>query len=363
MLAEDDVSGLLSTKNISILKHILINVLVTNCCLLILHTNLITSFIKSKVRHDCCNNCIVFQFSLLHEIFTTYIHNAVSIYNISILINCDTSVSISVISKSDIQMFLFYILLQNFDMCRTTVCINIHTIWLIVDYISLCSKCIEYTLCNAWRTTIRTVKSNSHILEGTCCKRDQMTDITVSSCCIVNCAANALFCCQRDLINLPIDISLDLCLNLSLHLMTFAVDYLDTIIIVWIVARWNHKSTVKIFCSYYIWNTWCGRYMKKVSVSSWCCQSCSKCILKHVAASSCVFSDYDSGLVVLSEIPSKITSYFKCMLYCKNYIRLTTETICSKIFSHNNLPFLSCDTPFVIRSIHKFATVKHVFII
>ena len=64
-----------------------------------------------------------------------------------------------------------------------------------------------------------------------------MTDITVSSCCIVNCAANALFCCQRDLINLPINISLDLRLNLSLHLMTFAVDYLDTIIIVWIVAR------------------------------------------------------------------------------------------------------------------------------
>ena len=149
MLAEDDVSGLLSTKNISILKHVLINIFVANCSLLVLHTDLVTCFIESKVRHNCCNNRVVFQFSLLHEIFTTYINNAVSIYNISILIDCDTSVSISIISKSDIQMFLFYILLQNLDMCRTTVCINIHTIWLIVDHISFCSKCIEYTLCNA----------------------------------------------------------------------------------------------------------------------------------------------------------------------------------------------------------------------
>ena len=50
-------------------------------------------------------------------------------------------------------------------------------------------------------------------------------------------------------------------------------------------------------------------------------------------------------MIFLIEVPSQISSYLKCMLHSQDYIRLTAEAICSKIFSHNfllphNLPVL-----------------------
>ena len=143
---------------------------------------------------------------------------------------------------------------------------------------------------------------------------------------------------------LAVDVVLHQQQGLLGHLFAVAVDQLDAVIVVGIMAGGDHNAAVKIIHAGNVGHAGGGGDVQQVGICAGSGQSRYQRILKHIAASSCVFSDYDSGLVVLSEIPSKITSYFKCMLYCKNYIRLTTETICSKIFSHNNLPFLSCDT-------------------
>ena len=262
------MTGLLATENISILKHILIYILISNRSLLILHADLITCFIESEIGHDRCNNRMICQASLLHQILSAYIHNTVTIYNISIFIYSDTSVCISIIGKSYIQLLLLYKCLKYFDVGRSAVRIDIHTIWFIINNISLRSKCIKDTLCDTGRTSIRTVKSYLHIFKRACSKGNQVSDITVSSCCIVNSTSNIFFCRQRYFPNFAINISLNFFFYLCLHLMSGTVDRLDTIIIIRVMAGGNHKPTIKVFCSYHVRHTRCCRNMKKICICS-----------------------------------------------------------------------------------------------
>ena len=142
------MSGLFSTNAVVICHHILGNVFVTNCSLLITHSFTLQSFVKSHIGHHCGNNSISIQFPLLFQIFTADIHNLVTIDDISTMINCDTTVSISIISKSDIQAIVYHIFLKDFDMGGSTVCIDVSSIRLIVDHISFRLKCLENTFCN-----------------------------------------------------------------------------------------------------------------------------------------------------------------------------------------------------------------------
>ena len=80
--------------------------------------------------------------------------------------------------------------------------------------------------------------------------------------------------------------------------------------------------------------------MKKICISSRCCKPGNQRILKHITASSCVFSNYNFGLsvlVVLTIEPSEKTSHLKCMLHSEVHISLSSESICSKIFTHISL--------------------------
>ena len=65
------------------------------------------------------------------------------------MVNSNTAICITIISKTDIQSIVHNIFLQDFNMGRATVCIDICTIRLVIDHISLCLKCLKYTLCNS----------------------------------------------------------------------------------------------------------------------------------------------------------------------------------------------------------------------
>ena len=167
MLAEDNMSGLLSAENEAVLQHVLIDILVSYCRLLIFHSDLITCLVEAKVGHNGRHDRIARKTSLLHKIFSADIHNAVAVHNIAVLIHCDTSVRISVIGESHIQLLLFHKLLEHFNVSGTAVRVDVRSVRFIVDDIGLCSKCIEYALRDRKRASVCTVKTDPHILEGT----------------------------------------------------------------------------------------------------------------------------------------------------------------------------------------------------
>ena len=197
-------------------------------------------------------------------------------------------------------------------MRRTTVGIDVRSVRLIVDHIGLGSQCIKYTLCDHPGTAVCTVQTDSFILIGTGGQRDQITDVTVSSHRIIHGASDLISDSKRDLTGKTIDISLNLQNGLFIHFFTVAVDQLDSIIIVGIVAGRNHDTAIKILCSCHIGNGRCRCYMKQISLCSGSCQTGNQSILKHIGRQACVFSDDDltclAFLFISSIIPAQETA-------------------------------------------------------
>ena len=110
----------------------------------------------------------------------------------------------------------YYELLQSLNVGRSTICIDIGSVRIIIDHIGLCSECIKYCLCNLIGCTVCAVQSNSHILKGSGRDRHQVSHVTISSHGVINRASDIFFCSQRNLRNLTIDITLNLFFNRSL---------------------------------------------------------------------------------------------------------------------------------------------------
>ena len=183
-----------------------------------------------------------------------------------------------------------------------------------------------------------------------------MSDIAVSSCCMIHSSSDLFFFRKRKFLQFPIDVCLNLCFNFCLQLVSHTVDHFNSIVIKWIVTCRNHNSTIKIFRSRHIRDTWCRCHMKKIDIRPGCCQPCNERILKHITATSCILPDHNLRLMILSIIPSKKSSDFKCMFYCQNLICLTTKSVCSKIFSHVSSPLLQ-----VCSIIRFFCTICFLF--
>ena len=162
-----------------------------------------------------------------------------------------------------------------------------------------------------------------------------MPDITVSSCCIIYGSSDRLFFSKRNFSGFPINISFHFGFYFCFQLLTFTVDHFDSIIIVRVMACRNHDSAVKIFCPHHIGNTRCGSYMKQINIRTRSGQSCYQRILKHVTASSCIFSDHNLCFVAFSIVPSEKSSHFVGVFHGQIHICFSSKTICTKILTHN----------------------------
>ena len=110
---------LLPSKSATIFLHILVNIFIANSRFGITNSQLVKSFIKSKIGHHCCNNSICNQFLTFLHVSSIDIKNCVSIDYISLFIYAKTTICISIIGKTNIQSFLDYKLLQSLSALDT----------------------------------------------------------------------------------------------------------------------------------------------------------------------------------------------------------------------------------------------------
>ncbi len=75
-------------------------------------------------------------------------------------------------------------------MSGTAVAVNVQSVRLIVDDISVSAEGIKYALRNGGSASVGAVEANLLTLKGSRSDGDQVTDIAVSSCRIVNCTAD-----------------------------------------------------------------------------------------------------------------------------------------------------------------------------
>ena len=156
----------------------------------------------------------------------------------------------------------------------SAVTVDVGSVRFVVDHIGLSPQCIKYTLGNGRCTSVGTVKSYTHGLEGTCGQGDQITDVAVTACRKVHRASDIFSGCKWDLFGLAINIILDLLLHICFQLVAVSVDDLDSIIIERVVAGRDHDAAVKAFGPYHVRYARCGGYMKQIYICSGCSQTC-----------------------------------------------------------------------------------------
>ena len=59
------MSGLFTTDTVIVFHHVLGNVFVTNCCLLIVDAFTLQRLVKTKIGHNGCYNCISVELAFL----------------------------------------------------------------------------------------------------------------------------------------------------------------------------------------------------------------------------------------------------------------------------------------------------------
>ena len=209
--------------------------IIANRCLLILHANLIACLVKAQIGHDGCDNCVVLKASLLHEIFATHIHDTVTVYDISILVYRDTSVCVSIVSKSYVKLLLFHELLKHLNMSRTAISIDVRSFGsLLITYVFAPSASNTlFAIANALPFDSQVPLS---CLQKSALPGRSSVPCNDFFCCIIDCTSDLFLCRQRELFYFAIDIRLDLFLNFRFHLIAGAVNYLDSVIIKRIVA-------------------------------------------------------------------------------------------------------------------------------
>ena len=117
--------------------------------------------------------------------------------NISLFIYTQATVSIAVISKTNIQAFFYNELLQPLNMGRASIQVNVQTVRLVVDDIGICTQCIEYRLGDIPRTAVGAVQTNLDAFERIDAQRNQVSHVTVTACHIVHSAADVFLVGKR----------------------------------------------------------------------------------------------------------------------------------------------------------------------
>ncbi len=181
MFTKYNMPRLLSTNRMSILHHILIYIFIPNSSLNIFNPFSLKCFIQSHIGHYCSHHSVLSQVRPILHVCSTYIHYKVSIYNITIFIYCQTSICISVVSKSHIQIIFYYKILQITHMSGSTVPIDISSVRLTVNYIGFSSDSIKYTFGYRGCRTICQIKSYPFTSKRSSSQGNKISYISISS--------------------------------------------------------------------------------------------------------------------------------------------------------------------------------------
>ena len=251
-------------------------------------------------------------------------------YDISLFINGKTAVCITVKCKSRIQMIIQNELLQMFHMSGTAVDIDVQTVGSIADHIGVGAKCIKDAFSHLPCGTICAVEADLLSLIGTSGKRDQISDVAVTSRSVIHGTADILSYCIRNIV-FGIKILLNSLQDRFFHLFAGTIEQLDAVIKIRIMAGGDHNAAVKIIGTGDIRYTGgCGD-MHHICVRTGRSKSGAQCVFKHIAGTPGIFTDDDLSLVIFSVIPSEVATNTKCMFHCKNFICLAPESVSTKI--------------------------------
>lgn len=133
------------------------------------------------------------------------------------------------------------------------------------------------------------------------------------------------------------------------HFLAVAVDQLDAVVIVRVMAGRDHDAAVKVIHPSDIGHRGRGGDMEQVGIGTAGGQTRHQAVLKHIGAAAGILADHDPGRVGITVllpkrivVPPQKTSHFIRMVCCQRYSGFPAEAIGPKIFSHSRVPLSPC---------------------
>jgi len=271
--------------------------------------------------------------------------------HIALLIHAQAAVSITIVGKANVQTLFHHELLQALDMGGAGIVVDVQAVGLCIDDIGICAQRIEHRLGDVPGAAVGTVQTNLDTLEGIDAEADQVAHVAVTTRNIVHSAANVLTVSKRQFrpvliehVQFAVNVILDLQQDLLRHLLAIAVDQLDAVIVVGIMAGRNHDAAIKIIHPGDVGHRrGCGD-MEQIGICTRSGQACNQTILEHIRAPASILTDNDTSRLVVAValpvhivVPAKEAAHLIGMVSSQSDSGFPTETIGSKIFSHYNI--------------------------
>ena len=244
--------------------------------------------------------------------------------HIALLVHTQATVSIAVKGKADVQPVLYHELLQALNMRRTCIVVDIQTVRLVVDDVGVCAQSIEHRLGNVPACTVGAIQTDLHALERVDAQRDQVAHVAVATSHIVHSAANVFPMSERQLrpilikdVELAIDVVLYQQQSLLRHFLAVAVDQLDAVVVIWIMACRDHDAAIKVIHTGDVGHRRSGGNMEQIGIRARSSQTSHQTVFKHIGAAARILTNDDTGRLIISValtesiiVPAEETTYF-----------------------------------------------------
>ena len=215
-------------------------------------------------------------------------------------------------------------------MRRAGIVVDVQAIRLVVYDIGVCAQGIENTLSDVPAGAIGTVQTDLDTLEGVDTQRNQVAHVAVTTGDVIHSTANMLTVGKVQLrpvlikdMEFAVDVVFHQQQSLLRHLLAVAVDQLDAIIVVGVVARGNHNTTVKVIHASDVRHGRSGGDVQQISICSRSRQTCNQTVLEHIGAATGVLANDDTSRIVVSIahtqsiiIPAEEATHFISMVCC-----------------------------------------------
>ena len=246
------MSALLTAQAAAVHHHVFVNILVANGGLGVIDAQLVKGLVQAEVGHDRGHHRIAQELAPLLHVCAVDIENMVAGDDVALFIHTQAAVGISVVSKAHIQPIIHHKPLQHLNVGGAGVLVDVVAVGIGIDDIGLGTQSIKNRLGNVPGGTVGAVQTHLHSLEAVHTQRNQIADVAVTAGHMIHGAADLIPLGQRQGVPFPseglqlsVQIGFDQGDNTLLHLFAEAVDELDAVVIVGIVAGGDHNAAVK----------------------------------------------------------------------------------------------------------------------
>ena len=327
------MAGLLAADEVPVLAHVLCDVLVADSGLFIADAERIERLVKPHVGHNGRHDLGAAEYSALLHVLCAYIEDVIPVDDIALLVNRKAAIRVAVKGKTDVKAVVENVFLQMLDMRGAAVNVDVQPVGVIVYDKGVRAESVKNALGHHPCASVGAVKTDLLALVGARRQRDEIADVAVAACGVIYSAADGVQRRIRQLLA-AVQIRLDAVKHGVVHLLALAVEELDAVVVIGVMACRYHNTAVKIVRARNIRDAGCGRYVQQVRIRSGCGEPRAERRFEHIARTSGVLADDDLCLVILAVEPAEIAAYLECVLNGQVFIRFPAEAVCSEIFAH-----------------------------